>query len=78
MCGMGMGTLPTPKRARITPRPLYTSMDVNAQITICVSDAAPTPKTLPASSVSVDTLEITTSATREVFSSITPRRICCP
>ena len=46
--------------------------------TICVSDALPTPITFPASSVSVDTLEITTSATRDVFSSITPRRICWP
>ena len=43
------------------------------QITSCVSPTLPTPTTLPISSRAGDTLDTTTSATRDCFSSSTPR-----
>ena len=48
------------------------------QMTCWVRPTAPTPRTLPASSESVGTLDITTSATRVVFSSSTPLMMVCP
>ena len=48
------------------------------QDTTCVIATSPAPRILPARSVSGDTLDTTTSATRVVFSSSTLRRICCP
>ena len=58
------------KFVRYAPSPIHA--------TCCVSPTAPTPSTLPASSVSGLTLEITTSATRLDFSSSTPRRMFWP
>ena len=58
----------------------YRSMKklVTIQMAIWVSPTPPTPSTLPARSVEGRTLDITTSATRDCFSSITPRRTFCP
>ena len=57
---------------------LYISIVPTIHTRICTSPTAPTPSTLPASSVSERTLESTTSATRVVFSSSTPRSTFCP
>src|SRR6185295_1306149 len=78
MSGREKLTVGGPSFAMIGARSLSRMYVVAIQIICCVSPTAPTPSTLPASSVSVGTLDITTSATRVVFSSRTPLMMVCP
>ena len=78
MSGSEKFTAGAPSFAMIGALSLSRTYVVVIQSTCCVSPTAPTPSTLPASNVSVGTLDITTSATRVVFSSSTPLMIVCP
>src|SRR5215207_3595561 len=62
----------------IGPAYLTAASESTTHESTCVIATSPTPRILPASSVSVLTLDTTTSATRVVFSSSTLRMIAWP
>ena len=78
MDGIVNGRLARPNFAMIGSRTWIRSAPETIQTICCVIPTAPIPSTLPASMVSDGTLATTTSATRVVFSSITPRRMLWP
>ena len=76
--GIVIGISPSPNAFMSGTRCVKRSSPDAIQINCWVMPTAPAPITLPASRMSGRTLATTTSATRVVFSSMTPRRMFCP